>query len=298
MEGRKLEEGDWTDAYCDARGIPKAGWSNLDIDVTYENVGLEQKMLRFDRGDSIATACGKWLMHPSLTRSIRVDQSMEANEAMVSVLGQYSALLDARRAKVESRYQGDKQIELRTGWLLWRSDLTEYLYFEESANAPDTSVLTAEWVKNEQTGQRKPSTNLWIYDRETGQKRYSVTTVAGAKIQPYFQVPTIDDPNLVHIDLRHDDAGNPVAWVKKKTAERLERLLGSGWTVTDLENAIALARASNGDAHEGVDLEHARQITLSAPSRDLLDLVAGPTDDVRMDQVLDQLEEERSASNS
>jgi len=130
MEGRKLEEGDWTDAYCDARGIPKAGWSNLDIDVTYENVGLEQKMLRFDRGDSIATACGKWLMHPSLTRSIRVDQSMEANEAMVSVLGQYSALLDARRAKVESRYQGDKQIELRTGWLLWRSDLTEYLYFE------------------------------------------------------------------------------------------------------------------------------------------------------------------------
>jgi hypothetical protein len=33
MMGRKLEEGDWADVYCRAKGLPSQRWSNLNIDV-------------------------------------------------------------------------------------------------------------------------------------------------------------------------------------------------------------------------------------------------------------------------
>ncbi len=41
MMGRKLEEADWADVYCAAKRIPKQGWSNLEIDVVHENLGVE-----------------------------------------------------------------------------------------------------------------------------------------------------------------------------------------------------------------------------------------------------------------
>lgn len=43
MMGRKLEEGDWNSVYCAAKGIPYTGWSNLNIDVNYQGLGVEQK---------------------------------------------------------------------------------------------------------------------------------------------------------------------------------------------------------------------------------------------------------------
>ena len=36
MMGRKWEEGDWSAVYCAAKGIPDAGWSNLNIDVNHQ----------------------------------------------------------------------------------------------------------------------------------------------------------------------------------------------------------------------------------------------------------------------
>lgn len=35
MMGRKFEEGDWTEVYCKAKGIPYTGWSNLKLDVVH-----------------------------------------------------------------------------------------------------------------------------------------------------------------------------------------------------------------------------------------------------------------------
>ena len=40
MLGRKLEEGDWAEVYCAAKGIPYTGWSNLAIDVVYQGLGV------------------------------------------------------------------------------------------------------------------------------------------------------------------------------------------------------------------------------------------------------------------
>ena len=45
MMGRKFEEGDWAAVYHGAKGIPDQGWSNLNVDVMYNGLGIEHKML-------------------------------------------------------------------------------------------------------------------------------------------------------------------------------------------------------------------------------------------------------------
>jgi hypothetical protein len=84
---------------------------------------------------------------------------------------------------------------MRTGWLLWQESLRQFLYFEERMRIPDPDDYKAQWVDSG-GGARKGSRNLWIYDKRTERKMFSVTTTAGAKIQPYFDVPPPDDPNL------------------------------------------------------------------------------------------------------
>ncbi len=69
---------------------------------------------------------------------------------------------------------------MRTGWLLWQANLHDFVYFEEETIAPNPDDYTAEWHENPISGGRKPSKSLWIYERETRQKKYSVTTDAGA----------------------------------------------------------------------------------------------------------------------
>lgn len=72
MMGRQFEENDWAEAYCHARGIPNTGWSNLDIDIMHDGVGVEHKQLKKKSNKSLLEYCGERLMHPSATRSIRV----------------------------------------------------------------------------------------------------------------------------------------------------------------------------------------------------------------------------------
>ena len=227
MMGRKFEEEDWRQAYAGAKGIPDAGWSNLQIDVMHGSLGVEHKMLRVRSKGSILTACGTSMMHPAGTRSIRIPQIEDATAAARDILQQYGALIEARTTLVRVRSQlGGGQLErseaeqqlaeelglnitvarrqladveveddptdvpppdMRFGWLLWQDSLREFLYFEQPMTVPDPSAYRAIWVESG-GGSRKQSRNLWIYDIETDRKAYSITTEAGAKIQPYFDV--------------------------------------------------------------------------------------------------------------
>src|SRR5438094_166328 len=72
MMDRPFEEGDWVDVYCAAKGIPRQDWSNLNLDVAHNGLGVEQKKLGKDSKKPITHWCGMSLMHPALTRSIRV----------------------------------------------------------------------------------------------------------------------------------------------------------------------------------------------------------------------------------
>jgi hypothetical protein len=172
MMGRKLEEGDWSSVYCKAKGIPDTGWSNLNIDVNYMGLGLELKNLRISQlnGRSIKSVCGTTLMHPSATRSIRIDDvNADADDVMRDVFRQYTDLIDLRASKVKEA-SGGSQVDMRTGWLIWEDNLTEFLYFEEKMRAPNPDHYYAMWNNTAARGARKSSRSLWIYDKETEQK--------------------------------------------------------------------------------------------------------------------------------
>lgn len=187
MMGRKMEEGDWTSVYCRAKGLPDTGWSNLNIDIMYDGLGVEQKLLRCSnlRGRPIRSVCGTTLMHPAATRSIRIDDAEQAaNSVMQDVIDQYNSLIDERTASVH-KDAPNKLPDMRIGWLLWEDSLAEFLYFEQRLLKLKSADYYAQWNETPARGARKGSKSLWIYHRETNQKRHSVTTSAGIKIQPY-----------------------------------------------------------------------------------------------------------------
>ena len=77
-----------------------------------------------------------------------------------------------------------------------------------------------EWNITPARGVRKASKSLWIYDSSTRQKRYSVTTSAGIKIQPYFDVPPPSDENLYYFRVQSEplDSDTTLLWVASSTA--------------------------------------------------------------------------------
>ena len=231
MMGRKMEEGDWTSVYCLAKGIPETGWSNLNIDIIHSGLGVEQKLLRCGnlRGRSIKTVCGTTLMHPSATRSIRIeDVDQAADTVMQEVLEQYNSLIDERTENVR-KSAPEVNPDMRIGWLLWENTLREFMYFEQRLSKLNVTDFYADWNETPPKGARKGSKSLWIYERNTHQKRYSVTTSAGIKIQPYFDVPSPTDPNLYYFRVQSEpvDSDTVNLWVSSATARSLERILES-----------------------------------------------------------------------
>lgn len=236
MMGRKLEEGDWSRVYCLAKNIPDGGWSNLHIDVNYQGLGLEMKLLRIAglRDRPIKSVCGTTLMHPAATRSIRIDDtSRNATDVMCDVFKQYAELIQERTNRVKDAAPG-KMPDMRTGWMIWEDNLTEFLYFEERMLPPSPEQFTAEWNLTPAKGARKASKSLWIYDKDTKQKRYSVTTSAGIKIQPYFDVPLPSDENLYYFRVQSEPMNATIVrlWVSAATARALKSKLGSLDTAT------------------------------------------------------------------
>lgn len=270
MMGRKLEETDWTIVYCRAKGIPVAGWSNLHMDVIHGKLGVEHKMLCTRSAQPIAELCGTTLMHPAATRSIRIPNTTDATRAAQEVLKQYADLINERRRKIEATAGG--RADMRTGWLLWQESLREFLYFEEEMLSPNPADYRAEW-KESGGGARKASKNLWVYEKEGGRKRFSITTAAGAKIQPYFDVPPPDDPSVYIFVAQGEQlpGGLVRLWVSDLTAHALEQTFGSleaGKLSKAILDAVANgAKSKLADAQTG---HEAREIVVQATAYDAL----------------------------
>ncbi|GAB3361379.1 MULTISPECIES: hypothetical protein [Giesbergeria] len=231
MMGRKLEEGDWSRVYCLAKNIPDGGWSNLHIDINHQGLGLEMKLLRIPglRNKPIQSVCGTSLMHPAATRSIRIeDTSRHADDVMHEVFQQYAELIQERTNRVKEAAP-HRTPDMRTGWLIWEDNLTEFLYFEERMLPPNPEQFTAEWNITPVRGSRKASKSLWIFDKDTKKKRYSVTTSAGIKIQPYFDVPPPSDKNLYYFRVQSEPVNSTTIrlWISTATAQALRSKLGS-----------------------------------------------------------------------
>jgi len=257
MMGRKFEEGDWSYVYCRAKGIPEQGWSNLSIDVMHHGLGVEHKMLGQPSDKPLSSVCGTRLMHPALTRSIRIPSGrLSASAVMRDILGQYARLVGERKKKLQEDAPGTRP-DLRTGWLVWEKGLQEFLYFEEETLEPDPADYTAEW-KESGGGNRKASKNLWVYEKETGHKRYSITTSAGPKIQPYFDVPPPTEPNLYLFRVQGEEIspGRIRLWVTEGTARELKNLVGD---LTADNLSIVIENAASEPSDENAMSEQARE---------------------------------------
>lgn len=271
MQGRKFEEGDWTAVYCGAKGIKDEGWSNLSIDVIHENLGVEHKMLCVRSDNTIQELCGTTLMHPAATRSIRIPDIKDPTKAAQNVLQQYADLIEGRTRKVAENAPG-KLPDMRAGWLLWQESLREFLYWEEEMLPPDPEDYWAEW-KTSGGGTRKASKNLWVYENNTEKKRFSITTQAGAKIQPYFDVPPPNRKGLYRFMVQGETLpnGNIRIWISKPTALFLKKLIGevsSDSITAALEKIAAIERNEEREGH--VSIEAAIPIELSPTAYTLL----------------------------
>ncbi len=256
MLGRKMEEGDWDFVYCNSKSIPASDWSNLHIDINHNGLGVEHKMLRVTKAGSILNECGLSKMHPAGTRSIRIPIEDDPNKAMQNILQQYNELIETRTTAIREN-SSDNSADIRIGWLLWKDSLDEFLYFEEEMTKPNPNDFFAKWNVTPARGARKESKSLWIYNKETGQKKYSVTTDAGAKIQPYFDVPTPDDINLYYFKVQgvYVDNGLVKVWLTRSTVKYLELLIGSLDT-SELSKAIdnfQLPDAENSESQSEAD---------------------------------------------
>lgn len=285
MMGRKFEEGDWIEVYCRAKRIPQESWSNLHIDINHLGLGVELKMLRINLGmdESIKSICGTSRMHPALTRSIRIDSRMEsANDVMIDIFAQYANLVDQRTAGVQVG-SPDGSADMRLGWLLWESELREFLYFEEQMTKPRAKDFYAVWNRTPPRGVRKASRSLWIYDKLMQRKRYSVTTSAGIKIQPYFEVPHPSDPNLAYFRVQSEPVNEDTIslWVTAETAADVRRYLGS--TDKEVVSQAVLTKADEKSIRQFApidDLDLAVPIHISRHAHQLLvDKWRGVNDD-------------------
>ena len=228
MMGRKFEEGDWAEVYSAAKGIPSQGWSNLNIDIMHNGLGVEHKMLCYRSNVDLADAFGRTLMHPAATRSIRIPEGIEdPDKAMGMIFRQYADLIRQRTEKVRETAPRGKRPDMRTGWLLWQESLRQFLYFEVRMEAPRPEDHYAQW-RETHGGARKGSRNLWVFEKATGRKRYSITTAAGAKIQPYFDVPPPNDRHVYLFTVIGEVVGTDRVrlWVADATYRELTRLLG------------------------------------------------------------------------
>ncbi|MGC1270000.1 MAG: hypothetical protein WA842_05310 [Croceibacterium sp.] len=151
--------------------------------------------------------------------------------------------------------------------------MREFLYFEEAMVIPDPGNYIARWNVRPGGGSRIGSRNLWIYEESTGDKHFSVTTEAGAKIQPYFRVPGPNDPNLYHFVVQGEDAGNGLVrvWITHSTAGLLRQSLGS-LDPSDIAKAIEEVRLEEEKREERSDIFGvlAVEVLIPAPSYEKL----------------------------
>jgi hypothetical protein len=293
MMGRKFEEGDWSSVYCKAKEIPEQDWSNLHIDVMHKGLGVEHKMLCVYPKRSLLEYAGTTCMHPSATRSIRIPSTdIPPDDAMQSVLRQYKELIELRTNKVIEA-SSTKKADMRTGWLLWERSLTEFLYFEEQMTAPNPENFFAEWNERGASGARKGSKNLWIYEKDTGTKRYSVTTNAGVKIQPYFDAPPPSSKSLFYFRVQGDltSSGKILIWIASSMARELAAILG-GLDSTVLSRAIFTAAKhyteNQRDAVEGSKLAIPVELSKEAYEK-LIEIWGGVSDEHRAQLLLQTL---------
>lgn len=234
--GGKIEEDYWTYVYQIAKGAPPSKWSNLPMrDYCHDGLGVEIKLLK---KANPAKAQGKRLMHPAATRTVSFDPAKSATVCMTTVLEQFGQQISDFRNRVAAVTSGKKTPEIRWGIFLWAPALDEFLYFEEKMIEPNPSDYFAEFEDGNHRG--KATRNLWIYEKSTKIKRFSVTMPEkGAKVQPYFDVPNTSQGAYI---FSVPDTNEKPIWVPSDLHDEITSRAGAQGTENFLRNLMNAAR--------------------------------------------------------
>lgn len=149
--------------------------------------------------------------------------------------------------------------------------------------APDPADYFAVWNERVGSGARLGSKNLWIYERASRRKQFSVTTQAGIKLQPYFEVPPPDDPNLCIFIVQGEDAGdgNVRLWITAVTARDLRAVVGE-INLESVSRAILSAVPRSGVDAVIIESEEVVELLVSDEAYARLTEFDGPSDEHRM----------------
>jgi len=293
MMGRKFEEDDWAHVYCKAKGIPAGTWSNLNADVEYNGLSLELKQIKRSESEALMNDCGTELMHPSLTRKVGLRILTDPNESMRDVIRQYQLVLDKRIERIKEKFPLAKP-DLRSGWLLYDSSLTEFLYFEESSENLNPDEHRAEWSERASRGNsgRRTNKNLWIYNKKSGNKVWSVTGGgSGTKIQPYFRVPPKGSAGLYYFRVQGIPTldGKIQIFVTAPTAQQLQSILGEDY-LKNINDAIINASGKIAEPRLVETDEPVVEIVVSTEAYTaLIEKFPGVSDEHRVQLLCEQL---------
>jgi hypothetical protein len=213
--GGKIEEGYWSYIYHNVRHAPIPAWSNLTMrDFCHNGLGIEMKLLQ---RRSPARDQGGRLMHPAATRTLYFDPRLDAEICKVQILDQFNKRIAEFRQRVAEACT-TRDPDIRWGILLWSPELDEFLYFEESLREINPHNFYAYFEDGTHRG--NPTRNLYIFEKATNIKRYSVTMPnKGAKLQPYFDIPLVGQGAYL---FRVPNDGCEPLWLKKETVAALE----------------------------------------------------------------------------
>ena len=215
----KLEEDYWSYIYHKVRNAPTSNLSNLPMrDFLHAGLGVEMKLLS---KNSPSAMQGKTLMHPAATRTIDWNEDMGADACKEQVLCQFGNQIQQFRERVLET-STNNEADIRWGILLWNRKLSEFLYFEEEMAEPDPDDYYAEIIEKTRTrgGRTKTSKSLWIYEKSTEKKKFSVTHPEnGAKVQPYFDVPNVGQG--AYVFTVSEEELYPL-WLTKETMEKFD----------------------------------------------------------------------------
>lgn len=244
MGGRKLEEDDWNSVYLQAKQIPGSGWSNTDLDINHEGLGVESKLKKSTRQGGVLSYCGETVMHPAGTRAVEPPPNGfgggDPDEAAKFMIEEYANYIRRRKEEVRENAPND-EVDLRISLLMWEGDLSEFIYFERDwSTPPDPNDYYGEWHHHNRSGSRQSSTNLWIYRTSDDEKRYSVTE-RGIKVQPYIDVPEKDSDHLYHFVAQGETPGESTktrVWVPPTLNSHLKMKLGSDVDGEELSDKI------------------------------------------------------------
>lgn len=210
----KIREEHWISIYRAAHGVVGNRPTTKPMgDYYFQGKAIEFKV----KGVSEPIKCqGEKLSHV-ITRVVEWNEKAAEEKSKIDVLKQLETHEDLLYSLAENSADEVSGIEpvARYGVLLYNPTLEEFLYSEQDIEKLNPASFYAE----------KHNGSLWIFERESKIKRFSITGhTHGAKIQRYLDVPEVGKGSYY---FKVENDGSKPIWLSPETYNTLSTMAGT-----------------------------------------------------------------------